>query len=101
MDVLDGHRQGTDPEVLGQLGGISQAPLAREARRHEHAGHVLGAEGSDGDGGHQRGVDAAGEADDHVGEPVLGHVVAGAEHERLPHLGLGPQAGFDAGGLGR
>ena len=34
----------------------------------------------------RRGVDAAGQADHHVGEAVLLDVVAGAEHQRLVHL---------------
>jgi hypothetical protein len=42
--------------------------------------------------GHARddgGVDAARQADDHIGEPVLEHVVAGAQHQRVVQLGIG------------
>ena len=49
---------------------------------------MLGTERFGGDGGDECGVDATREADDHIGEPVLAHEVAGAEHERAPHLGL-------------
>ncbi len=44
-----------------------------------------------------RGVDPAGEPDDDVGEAVLAHVVAGAQHQRLVQLGVGSQFGRDPG----
>ena len=47
---------------------------------------VLGTERVGRDRGDERRVDAARQADEHVGEAVLAHVVAGAEHERLVHL---------------
>ena len=43
-------------------------PCARVARRQHHAVHVLGAERVDRDRGDERRVDAAREADEHVGE---------------------------------
>ena len=74
------------PRFARERVGVGDAALAREARRHEHADHVLGPERVDRDRRDQRRVDAAGEPDEHVGEAVLAHVVAGAEHERLVHL---------------
>ena len=47
---------------------------------------VVGAEGVGGDDGDERRVDAAGQTDDDVAEPVLGAVVASAEDERLVQL---------------
>ncbi len=70
----------------GQGLGIGDAVVARIPRGHEHARHVLGAERVHRDRRDERRVDAAREADQHVGEPVLRHVVAGAEHERLVDL---------------
>src|ERR671911_504762 len=46
----------------------------------------LRAERLDGNGGHERGVDAAGQSDDHPLESVLADVVAGAENEGLEHF---------------
>ncbi len=69
----------------------------RVARRHEHAVHVLRADGVGGDDGHQRRVDAAGQRDGHVGEPVLVHVVAGAGHEGRVHLVHGREPLGDRG----
>ncbi len=36
--------------------------------------------------GHQRGIDPSGQPDDDIGEAVLVHIVAGAEHQRGVHL---------------
>ena len=83
---LDRDRERADPELLGQRLGVGDAARAREARRHEHADHVVGAERVGRDRGDERRVDAAREPDHHVGEAVLGDVVAGADHERLVHL---------------
>ena len=48
---------------------------------------VLGSEGVGRDHGHERRVDAARQAEHHVGEAVLRDVVARGEHERVVHLG--------------
>ena len=56
---------------FGERLGVGDAALARVARRHEHAGDVLGAERVDRDRGDERRVDAAREPDEHVGEAVL------------------------------
>ena len=82
---------------FGESLGVGDAALARVARRHGDAVHVLGAERVDGDGGDERRVDAAREADDHVGEAVLVDVVAGAEHERLVDLVPGVSIGSTRG----
>ena len=74
------------PRLAASASASVDAALAREARRHEHADDVLGAERVGRDRGDERRVDAAGEADEHVGEAVLADVVAGAEHERLVDL---------------
>ena len=85
--VLDGDGAVVDAERRRQQLGVGARALARVARRHRHAVDVLGAEGVGGDAGHERRVDATGEADHDVGEAVLAHVVAGADHQRLVHLG--------------
>ena len=86
---LDGHRAVVDAEALGEVGGVGSAVVAGVAAGHADAVHVLGAEGVDGHAGHDRGVDTARQADDHIGEAVLAHVVAGAEHQRRVELGIG------------
>ena len=75
-----------DAEVGREQLGVGDAAVAREARRHEHADDVLGPERVDRDRRDERRVDAAGEADQHVAEAVLAHVVARAEHQRLVDL---------------
>ena len=99
---LDGHHVEVDPERLGQGVGVGPRSLARVARRHRQPVDVLGAQGVDGHGGHQRRVDPPREADHGVGEPVLGQVVPGPEHQRLVDLGLGAEHGGQRiGGPGR
>ena len=84
--VLDGDGAVVDAEVAGQVEASSSSPRSI-ARRHGHRVHVLGPERVGGDAGHERGVDAARQAEDHVGEPVLRHVVAQPEDEGGVHLG--------------
>ena len=67
----------------------------------QHARDVLGAERVDRDRGDEGGVDAARQADQHVGEPVLAHVVARAEHERLVDLAHRCERRFDPRGDAR
>ena len=86
MRGLDRDRQRADAEVGGERLGVGDAALARVPRRHEHAGHVIGAERVDRDRGDERRVDAARDRDEHVGDAVLEHVVARAEDERLVDL---------------
>jgi hypothetical protein len=60
--------------------------LGRPLARVGDAEDVLGTEGVDRDGGDDRGVDPAGQPEQHAGEAVLGHVVAQSEHDRLVPL---------------
>ena len=52
---------------------------------------MVGAQRVDRHAGDDGRVDAARQADDHIGETVLAHVVAGAQHDRLIQLGIGRQ----------
>ena len=97
---LDGRRGHVDPEIGGQRHRVGHRSLARVAGRHRHPVDVLPAQGIDGDGRHQGRVDAAGQPDHRVGEPVLAHVVAGAEDQRLVDLGLGVEGGGHRSGDG-
>ena len=86
MCGLDGHGDGADAEILGERRRVGDAPVAREARRHQHPDDLLGAQRVDRDRGDQRRVDPARQPDEHVGETVLAHVVARADHEGFVHL---------------
>ncbi len=77
-----------DPQSLGQGFGIGDRTGARIARRHGQAVHVIRTQGIDGDDGHERRIDATGQADHGVGEAVLLQVVACAQHECLIDLGV-------------
>ena len=107
--VIELHRLGDrqlvarDAEVLGQHARVALGARGRIGRGHDHRGDLLGAERVDGDGRHERGVDAAAEPEDDVLEAVLAHVVARAEHERGVDLGVGVEQVDDlagGGGLG-
>jgi hypothetical protein len=56
---------------------------------------AVGAEGVGRDGGDQGRVHAAREAEHHIGEPVLQHVVARREHQRVVDLGDGVEQRHD------
>ena len=88
MCGLDRDREELDAEAGGEQARVLAAVVAGEAAGHGDAGDVRGAEGIDGDGGHDAGVDAAREPDVGAPEAGLGEVVAGSEHERLPDLSL-------------
>ena len=66
--------------VLGSRGGVGG--------RHDRHAHPLGAERVRGEAADQRRVNPTGEAEHHVGESVLAHVVAQAEAQRGVDLGL-------------
>ena len=83
---LDRHDVRANAEPIGERDRVGDTALARVARRQHHAVHVLGAERVDRDRGDERRVDPAREADQHVGEAVLAHVVTRAEHERFVDL---------------
>ena len=90
-----------DAEVVRERLRVRPRALRRIARRHRHAGHAVRAERVDRDQQHERRVDATGQPDHDVLEAVLGHVVAGGEHERRIDLGVGvEQLGDLAADLG-
>ena len=59
--------------------------------------YVIGTQRIDGDARHDGRVDAARQADDDVGEAVLAHVVARAQHQCFVQLGGGGERGRDSG----
>ena len=105
---LDGDRAQLDAERVGQPRRVGVGVVGREAARHRHGVHVLGAEGVGGDGGDERRVDPTREPEHDIGEAVLRDVVAGGEHERVVDLGdaveqrddLGPMVRLGVGGHG-
>ena len=106
--LVGGHRLGDrdldqlGAEVLGDRAGVALGLVAGVGGGHDDALQALGADGVGGDLGDQRGVDAAREADDDVGEAVLADVVAHAEGEGGVDLGVLVEAVGDrsGGGLG-
>ena len=70
-DRRDRDRVEVQAGALGELGGVGARVLARPLARVGDAEDVLGAERVDGDGGDERGVDAAGQAQQDAGEAVL------------------------------
>ena len=85
---LDRDRAEVDAQPIGQILCIRTRPFAGVPRRHRHAVHLIGPERVDRDAGDERGIDAAGESDDDVGETVLADVVPRTDHERLVQLGI-------------
>ena len=83
-DVADGDEFEADAEIRGEGAGVVDGAGGGELAGHADAEDVLRAEGVDGDGGDEGGVDAAAEADERVLEAALADVVAGAEDERVP-----------------
>ena len=65
---------------------IDPGDVGRVGRRHHHRTHPISAQGVDRDRQHQRGVDAARQADDHARKAVLADVVAHAGDQRAPGL---------------
>jgi hypothetical protein len=61
-------------------------PGARVHRGHREGAHRPGPERVGRHRGHERGVDAARQCEDRLGEAVLPHVVARAEHDRAVDL---------------
>ena len=85
---LDGQRHRLDPEIRRERVRIVDAAAAGVRRRHQHAEDAIGAERVGRDRRGQRGVDAAGQAEDHAREAALARVVARAERQRAPDLGF-------------
>ena len=102
-DIVDGESSKRMPRFCGEGAGVVDGAGGGELAGHADAEDVLRAEGLDGDGGDQRGVDAAAEADEGLGEAALADVVAGAEDERVPGGGdvVGRQVGRSGRGLSR
>ncbi len=97
--------EGLEDRLDGDLGVLHTVDLRHLARvldahrggvvgRHHHGVHAVRAEGVHADGEHQRGVDAAREAQQHAREAVLVDVVAHAGHQRAEdRLLLGERRG--------
>ena len=77
-----GMRQQSDAETVGDGLRFLHAHLARERRRQPDAEHAPGTERVDRDGGAQRRVDAAGQAEHDSRETVLRDVVSQADNQR-------------------
>src|SRR6266481_2932737 len=77
----DGYAEKIDAEVLGETNRVVAGARGGERRGHGDPGDVGRPQRIHGHRGHDRRVDAARQADHHVFEAVLGHVVARAEDE--------------------
>ena len=66
--------------MTSELAGVGDRACRRVAVRQHHAVHLIGAERIDRDRRAERGIDAAGNAEQHAGKAVLADVVAQAEH---------------------
>ena len=97
---LDRDGQGPDAKVGRQPFRVGDAPVAREARRHQHAGHLVGSERIRRDRGNQRGVDPTGETEHHVRKSVLHHVVTSPSTSAV-HLVHRVEERLDPGRLAR
>ena len=89
-----------DAQVGCQLGGGLDGAGIREAGGDAHGCHARCAEGLRGDARHQGRVDAAGEAKDRPGEPVLAREAPHSQHEGCVELGLGLHLGVSGRGPG-
>ena len=85
-DIADGQGFETQPESRGRVGSVALALVAGELRRQPHRNHPLCAQGIDGDDGGEGGVDAARQAEQDAGKPVLVHVVAESGHQRVVRI---------------
>ncbi len=79
-----GRSSKADAEICGEGAGVVDGAGGGELAGHADAEDVFLAEGFDGDGGDEGGVDAAAEADEGLLEAALADVVAGAEDEGVP-----------------
>ena len=71
-----------DAEVGGQCAAVVDGALRGIGAGHADADHVLRAQGFCGNGGNQRGIDAAAQGDERFAEAALAHVVARSQHQR-------------------
>ena len=83
IDAADGDDFEADAEILGQGAGVGDAAFRGVGAGHADADDVFAADGVDGDGGGQRGIDAAAQADQDALEAALVNVIARAEDERF------------------
>ena len=77
---LDRHGVAGYAEQPRAFGRVVQAVLAGIGAGQHEAAHLVRAQRIHRDGGRQRAVDAAGQAQDHARKTVLAHIVAQAEH---------------------
>ena len=68
------------PSAFASLAASSSETCAVKPERQHHAANLIGAERIDRDRRTQRGIDAAGNAEQHAGKAVLADVVAQAQH---------------------
>ena len=84
--VVNGFRGVVAAEVRRQLLGVRLRAIGRESAGHGDAPDIVRAEGVDGDGSRQGGVDAAGQAEDCFIQAVFARVVAQAQDAGVVHL---------------
>ena len=78
----DGDCLESNAEVRGQLAAVVDGAGRGIGAGHADADDVLRAESIGGDGGDERGVDAAAQADDYFAEAAFAHVIARTKHKR-------------------
>ena len=80
-EVADADEFEADAEVGGELAAVVDGAGGGIGAGHADGEDVLCAEGVDGDGGDEGGVDAAAEGDERLAEAAFADVVAGAEDQ--------------------
>ncbi len=80
---VDGDNFETDAEILGKGAGVCEAVFGGVRAGHADADHVFFADGFDGDGGDESGINAAAETDQHAAKAALANIIACAENEGL------------------
>ena len=81
--VGNGKHQKLDAKILRtELRASVTASLGRIWPRHADAGDIFRAQRIGGDGGHERGIDAAAQPDHHFAKSAFAHVIARADHQR-------------------
>jgi hypothetical protein len=98
-EAADADHLKANAEVGGQAAAVVDGAGRGVGAGHADAEHVLRAQRVFGDGRHQRGVDAAAQADQTLLEAALAHVIARAQHQRAVG-GLGVVV-FGAGNIDR
>src|ERR1700686_2223057 len=63
-----------------ELGGVVERHLRGESKRQHHAADTISAQRIDRNRGAQRGIDAAGYAQQHAGKSVFADIIAQAQH---------------------